>query len=162
MAPSSIAQRRSSPCVPASRCRSPTTICFASIRCTAEGYLAEKLRPLTKMSVEAGLAMADRLMQWVRLRERMWKQYRPGPYSGHVLLFRSSDPGDGMQATADSSAPARGWDIAAQAAVDVEWVPGDHLTIVAEPHVRVLAARLAYSIDRATSEARATMPLSAG
>jgi thioesterase domain-containing protein/aryl carrier-like protein len=125
-------------------------------------YLAEKLRPLTKMSVEAGLAMADRLMQWVRLRERMWKQYRPGPYSGHVLLFRSSDPGDGMQATADSSAPARGWDIAAQAAVDVEWVPGDHLTIVAEPHVRVLAARLAYWIDRATSEARATMPLSAG
>jgi thioesterase domain-containing protein/aryl carrier-like protein len=113
-------------------------------------YLAEKLRPITMVNADAGLQMADPLMKWIRIRERMWKQYRPGPCSAPIVMFRASEADDGIDAASMPEAlePARGWEAIAHAPVHVEWIPGSHLTLVTEPHVRVLAARLAAWIGR--------------
>jgi thioesterase domain-containing protein/acyl carrier protein len=65
------------------------------------------------------------------------KRYVPQPYRGKVTLFRATgrrlkiyDP------------HAYGWGALAAGGVEVVKVPGNHLTLMKEPHVKVLADRL--------------------
>ena len=74
--------------------------------------------------------------------------YLPGPYPGRVSLFRSSE------AAASSLDPGLGWRALA-AHVDVHDVPGDHHTMVREPHVATLAERLEKALEEAERPNRA-------
>jgi thioesterase domain-containing protein len=70
--------------------------------------------------------------------------YRPGIYPGRVTLFRSR-----MQPLLGAHAPDNGWGRLAGAGVEVQPVPGNHLAMLREPHVRVLARRLRGCLHRA-------------
>jgi thioesterase domain-containing protein len=68
-------------------------------------------------------------------------QYRPQPYRGAATLFRARDtPAIFVRD------PAMGWTALVQSLSVVE-VPGNHDTMLMEPHVRALAAALRQSLD---------------
>jgi thioesterase domain-containing protein len=62
--------------------------------------------------------------------------YAPAPYAGRVVLFRT--PHRLLQAPE----PDMGWGKLSTEPVDVQMIPGAHDTILADPHVRVLAEKL--------------------
>ena len=65
------------------------------------------------------------------------QRYRPKPYPGRITLFRSED------VEADPSL----WTPFSGELVEVHPVSGDHLSMVAEPHVKSLAVQLQQCLD---------------
>ncbi|RYZ35737.1 MAG: non-ribosomal peptide synthetase, partial [Myxococcaceae bacterium] len=62
--------------------------------------------------------------------------YRPQPYTGPLVLFRSSDPGK------DPLAQEQSWRQVAPDHLEVQDLPGDHYSLLRAPHVQTLATRL--------------------
>ncbi len=73
--------------------------------------------------------------------DRAIKGYRPGPYQGTITLFK---------ARGTSGPDHMGWASLAKGGLEVVHVPGDHYSMIKEPHVKVLSAELAVAIDRAS------------
>ncbi|MFT3886248.1 MAG: amino acid adenylation domain-containing protein [Flavobacteriales bacterium] len=69
--------------------------------------------------------------------DRSIRDYRPKPYSGKITMFK---------ADASRGVEDMGW--ARFGHVDVEHIPGDHYSMIKEPMVRTLVAKLAASIGR--------------
>lgn len=76
-------------------------------------------------------------------------EYHPKPCPGKVTLFRAM--GQGVFTRHDTEL---GWTPLAEGGVETHHIPGSHLTILYEPHVRELAARLNACLERAESAAR--------
>ncbi len=70
-------------------------------------------------------------------------QYDPPPYTGRLTLFRARTPPLLM-----ASPDHLGWQPIAQDGVRIERIPGNHDTILKEPYVGVLAARLRAITDK--------------
>ena len=103
---------------------------------------------------EVGLLKADVRPEQAKKLLRVYKAnllalaaYRPGVYPGRVTLFRPEG--------ARPDRPANGWDAFSSEAIDVQTVAGDHYSMLAAPHVRTLAERLARCIERARETAGA-------
>ena len=73
------------------------------------------------------------------------KRYVPQPYGGRVTLFRNGKENETPEHQLK-------WAQLAQGGLEVHVVPGDHKTILLEPHVNVLAERLRACIEAALSE----------
>ena len=72
------------------------------------------------------------------------RAYRPGPSAVPVTLFRAREAHNAQLAAADGyagSGESLGWSAVCEHPVRVLWVPGDHVTMMNEPHVRELAQR---------------------
>jgi thioesterase domain-containing protein/SAM-dependent methyltransferase len=69
-------------------------------------------------------------------------RYRPKAYAGRVTLFKCTPLG-GLNA----KDPTCGWGLLAAGGVDVHEMPGEHLTMLRHPHVRVFAERLRDVLD---------------
>jgi thioesterase domain-containing protein len=88
------------------------------------------------------------LKQWLSIYRTHWEAFRsyvPGPYPGRITLFRAEkgSPLTAGQESADARRdPALGWGKLSPLPVEVYEVPGDHESLVTEPHVLVLAERL--------------------
>ena len=93
---------------------------------------------------EIGQAEVRRLLEVLRANLRALHAYLPGSYPGPVTLFRAAG------ATAPQPDPTCGWRSLATGGVEVHEVPGDHYSIVREPHVRVLSDLLRTRLDDAT------------
>jgi thioesterase domain-containing protein len=72
------------------------------------------------------------------------REYVLRPFKGRVSLFRASDDADLRQDL------LLGWDELAEG-VDLYRVPGNHLSVIKEPHVAILAEELAKCLRSATS-----------
>jgi thioesterase domain-containing protein len=70
----------------------------------------------------------------IHLRET--RRYRPRAYPHRLTFFRAT----GHPVQGDD--PTHGWAQLAAGGVDVHEVPGQHLTLLRQPHVRVLAEKL--------------------
>lgn len=86
-----------------------------------------------------------RLLGVFKTNVRAFRHFEPRPYLGRITLFR---PEEGEE-TAD---PTLGWGALTPRPVAIETVPGDHVSALAEPHVRALAARLRTCIDQERSK----------
>lgn len=74
---------------------------------------------------------------------RAWWDYEPKVYPGRITLFRTSEqPHDSIPA------PDLGWGRLAAGGVEIQEVPGDHISMIDDPHVQALARRLRACIDR--------------
>lgn len=97
----------------------------------------------------AGPEPLRRLLGVFKTNVRAFRLYRPSPYPGPITLFRpaqaTGEPAEGA-AAAD---PTLGWGALSPYPVKIETVPGDHISALAEPHVRTLAGRLRTCIDQA-------------
>ena len=101
-------------------------------------YILERAQTDRVIGVDFELAY---LLDWAHGIKNSFKalaDYEPQFYPGKVAVFEAEERANG-----DKS----GWDELARE-VDVQVVPGNHFTIVLEPHVRTLAQRLKACIDQ--------------
>jgi thioesterase domain-containing protein/acyl carrier protein len=78
-----------------------------------------------------------------RAQYRALKNYKPQRYAGHLTLFRAR-----MQPLFSSHDPRKGWSRVATGGIEVRNIPGNHLGMLQEPHVQVLARELKACIER--------------
>jgi thioesterase domain-containing protein len=110
----------------------------------------------------AGAAQVRRLLAVYKANVRAGQAWRPRPYAGGLTLFRAREgfPIEGAEEARLGSAqrealelrrrdPALGWEAFAGEPVAVETVGGSHVTLLAEPHIRGLAERLAACLAAA-------------
>jgi thioesterase domain-containing protein len=93
----------------------------------------------------ASLEQLHRLLRVFKTNVRAFRRYRPRPYPGTITLFRVAAAA-GEPEDAAALEPALGWGALSLRPVEIEIVPGDHISALAEPHVRILAERLAARI----------------
>ena len=79
-----------------------------------------------------------------RAQYRVLSNYQLRTYPGRLTLFRAR-----MQPLFSSHAPDNGWGGVAAGELDIRIVPGNHLGMLQEPHVKVLAEELRSCLDQA-------------
>jgi thioesterase domain-containing protein len=97
-------------------------------------FFVERLRRAGVVHSGDSLAQLRRLLRVYKANVRAFRLYAPAPYDGRITLVRAEgadfDPALG---------PDLGWEKFSPYPIDRQHVPGDHLTLLAEPHVRTLA-----------------------
>jgi thioesterase domain-containing protein len=109
--------------------------------------LVERLREADFLPPGAGLEQVERVLAVYKANARAAGLYEPRPYAGPVALFRAAEG-------SDAHAAAR-WGRLTAGPVEVVTVPGHHLNLLAEPHVRTLAELLALSLQETRQESAA-------
>jgi amino acid adenylation domain-containing protein len=90
----------------------------------------------------------DKYLNIAAINENSLHQYTFQPYPGHITLLRTDDKNrddaEGMQYD-----PLFGWDNLVIGGIDIHYLPGTHLTLLEEPTVQVLAAKLKLCLEKA-------------
>jgi amino acid adenylation domain-containing protein len=119
----------------------------------------ERLAPLTDEEQVAYILEVARRSNWIhpdmtdgqfghfvtmlKTHTQAWWNYELKTYPGRVTLFRASEQ------AADHTPPSDwGWGRLVSGGVEIHEVPGDHISMIDEPQVQVLAERLRACIDR--------------
>jgi amino acid adenylation domain-containing protein len=103
-----------------------------------------KSRPAAVMSLLSGF---DPVIVTLTVAAR---RYKPLSCSSVVTLFKAASP------RAFTGDPSFGWAAVAQKGVEVEDIPGDHSTMLDQPNLQVLAARLDHRLRLAQAAAAET------
>jgi thioesterase domain-containing protein len=77
------------------------------------------------------------IVSLIAIHQDAFASYQPRAYEGRVTLIRTR-----RHPLLSSFDPEKGWGSLAPGRVDLRMIPGAHHTILRQPHVRVLAARL--------------------
>ncbi len=115
-------------------------------------YIGEQLKTIGLLPPEAGLKQVRGLVQVFKANYQASEHYVPQEvYPTRVAFFRASEADVEDTATGEPSQirqePTWGWNQLAAEPVELHVVPGDHITMFAEPHVQVLAERLKFCLD---------------
>ena len=106
--------------------------------------LASRLRQTARSQQDSRSASISESLQNVREANLLaLKRYRPKTYPGGLTLFRATPP-EGEELPWD---PWTAWRHLAVGGVTLHCVPGDHNTLVNEPHVQVLAEKLKAELE---------------
>jgi thioesterase domain-containing protein len=104
-------------------------------------YVAGRLAAVDFLPPGSGEAQLRRVLAVYRANVRALRSYRPGPYPDGLTLLRAVER---PEATEEDL----GWSRVASGPVEIHTVPGNHLSLMAEPHVRTLAERLRLCLER--------------
>jgi thioesterase domain-containing protein len=100
--------------------------------------------------------MMHNLLNVSRAHVEARRAYHPGASPAPVTLFRARDAADSADdAPASGDASLRqslGWSAVSPHPVRIFWVPGDHVTMMNEPHVGNLAESLRSCLSEAISD----------
>ena len=96
------------------------------------------------MPLDIEVAHAQPFIDLCKADFRATRNYVLHPYPGHIALFKA-----GEDLGANTSDATLGWGEFATEGVEVHVVPGNHATMVYDPHVIVLAERLRACLDQA-------------
>ena len=128
------------------------------------GRLVEALHAQGAAPPEYDAAMLRESCDIIRDRGISLSGYVPGRYRGTLTLFRANKVDDEHTAFLEANlrTPEElrtlGWSRLSASPVEVHQVPGQHVTIGTEPHVRVLAQRVTESLAAARERAAAGAP----
>jgi amino acid adenylation domain-containing protein len=86
---------------------------------------------------------------WTRNLEAVEREYQPRAYSGRVMLYTTSD---GARYTGHATL---GWDKYVTGPLEMRRVPGDHVSMLYQPHIDVLASAIDADV-RAAQVSRET------
>jgi amino acid adenylation domain-containing protein len=113
-------------------------------------YLWDHVRKLGLVDEDTPLPLVQQILNDLKrlfhAHIQLGGNYVLRPYPGRLTLFRPQEAPVPVQ-----TAPDRNWGKLA-AAVDVHFVPGQHHTMVKEPHVQVLAHKLRQCLRQAEGE----------
>jgi len=110
-------------------------------------FFVERMRESDLLPPGTSASQVRSLLRVYKANVRAAGHYSPRPYPGPIALFRAGgDPGAAAESAKD---PTLGWSALSPMPVEVHTVPGDHVTLLAEPNVAVLAERLRECLDRA-------------
>jgi thioesterase domain-containing protein/acyl carrier protein len=117
-------------------------------------YLTKRLIAVDLLPPEAGIAQVRGLVQVFKANHEASARYVSREvYPDRISLFRASKVHPEDFARDKSSVilkhPDWGWGQLSAGSVDLHIVPGDHITMMAQPHVQVLAQRLRTCIEKA-------------
>jgi thioesterase domain-containing protein len=117
-------------------------------------YFLEKLKKVGFVSPDAGPSLIRGFLAVQRASSQASQTYLSlaQVYPGPMTLFVSSDIAPGDFRAADRTLrddPTLGWKELVSGEIETHAVPGDHISMLSQPHVRILADTLAASIDRA-------------
>ncbi len=101
---------------------------------------ADRLRGADFLPPGAGVEQLGRILRVYKANASAAGFYHPRCYPGGLTLFRAA--GTPVAEEGPLSLPDLGWSRVVDGPVDVLSVPGEHLTILAEPHVEELAREL--------------------
>lgn len=118
---------------------------FARFLQEGPSYLLEKVSSKLKSKASSVGMVASDDDPRQQFRRRLAKDYTPQPYAGTITLFRALDRGAFESIDVD---PLFGWQHLAQEGVVAFDVPGDHIGILKEPNVQVLARHLRDQIHQ--------------
>jgi thioesterase domain-containing protein len=96
-----------------------------------------------------GIRFCDAQRLWEVFKANVYavRNYRAQAYAGRLTLFRA---GERPLTAQEKNDPTNGWGALATGGVEVHTMPGDHFTLLREPHVRALAEGLGASINQLT------------
>jgi amino acid adenylation domain-containing protein len=100
-------------------------------------FFVERLQRAGIVHDGDSLAQLRRLLRVYRTNVRAFRLYTPQPYPGPITLIRAEGARFDPELGEDL-----GWEKLSPLPVERHQVPGDHITLLAEPHVRTLAERL--------------------
>ncbi|HTK06076.1 MAG TPA: amino acid adenylation domain-containing protein, partial [Ktedonobacteraceae bacterium] len=101
----------------------------------------EHLKEAHQLPQEMDFADFRQLVQMTAANGKSGRQYRPeGPYKGHLVSLNTEQ-------TAQVASSL--WPALTAGSVEVVTVPGDHYSMLTEPHIQVLAAQLQRALDEA-------------
>jgi thioesterase domain-containing protein len=86
--------------------------------------------------------------------EALVATYRPPTFPGRITLFIATDKEKGF-----GKDPALAWVPAAAGGTETHMVPGDHLSLLRPPNVKVLAALLTSAMERAVMIVACCLPM---
>ncbi len=112
-------------------------------------YFLDKLRRVNLIPPDAGHNMIRRILEVQKASYQALINYVPQVYSGKITLLRASEvvAEDSRGVFAQSfRQPALGWGELTTEPIEIHEVPGDHVTMMAEPHIRVLADKLKFCL----------------
>jgi amino acid adenylation domain-containing protein len=102
-------------------------------------YVLERLKIVNILPAEAKLKQLRGLLQVFKANDQT--QYLPQSiYADPITLFRALD-------SHDFGANLQGWEKLSTATVETFSVPGDHISMMTEPHVQVLAEKLKACLE---------------
>jgi thioesterase domain-containing protein/glycosyltransferase involved in cell wall biosynthesis len=101
-----------------------------------------ELRRRRLLPEASGLPELRRGLKVYRSHRRALLGYEPCPYGGPVALFRTAGTPPQARLSLEIDEDTWGWAVLATGPLAVQVVPGDHYTLLAEPHVQELAAAL--------------------
>lgn len=107
-------------------------------------FVLKQAKSAGLMPVELDVSRARRFVTVVRSDLRATQNYELRRYPGRIVFFKASETLAGA-----SFDPAMGWSEWASGGVEVHIVPGNHATLMYEPHVEVLAKELAACLSHA-------------
>jgi amino acid adenylation domain-containing protein len=107
-------------------------------------YLIERAKQMHLIPQEADLEMARRFLNVARTQYRAFETYAPQSYPGKIVLFKAAE-----QNYVLSKGPDLGWQEFAAQGIETHVVPGNHHTIMSEPHVRTLAVKIRACLEQA-------------
>jgi amino acid adenylation domain-containing protein len=100
-------------------------------------FFVERLQRAGVVHSGDSLEQLRRLLRVYKTNVQAYRAYVPRPYAGPITLIRAE-----KAAFAPDLGPDLGWEKLTAHPIDRQHVPGDHITLLAEPHVRTLADRL--------------------
>ncbi len=100
-----------------------------------EGDVEQQELDLRQAEIISGLP--EYMQEIIAANRAALHQYVPRAYRGKVLLFKAKRKGEGLY---------YGWEELAKGGVETYVVPGDHVGILEEPNVQVLATQLKASL----------------
>jgi len=116
------------------------------------GTFLNRLKDAGVLPPDAGLQLVRGILAVQRASQRAAACYLPQAYEGDIALMRAASPviDESMPGSVeDWSKPGLGWAEISSGRVSVHIVPGDHITMLVEPNVRVLAQALQQCLDEA-------------
>jgi amino acid adenylation domain-containing protein len=125
-----------------------------------------QLRRVWVAASRAGLVPSEmtlvefrKLFDTFKIHANTMRRYQPGEFQGRITLFAAEEPVKPVMLSQDpkyiewtqniAGDPLKGWGTLAIGGVDRHVVPGDHFSMIREPHVQVLAAQLRNCIQDA-------------
>ena len=116
-------------------------------------YLKERLIRVNLLPKNAGITSVRGLVQVYKESLKAYRVYVPsGVQQTPITLFRASEvdvfESDTEELTQRLKEPALGWNDFSST-VDIHVVPGNHMTMMQQPHVQALAAQLLSCLEQA-------------
>ncbi|HZQ47828.1 MAG TPA: amino acid adenylation domain-containing protein, partial [Verrucomicrobiae bacterium] len=119
-------------------------------------YVVDRLKSVNLLSADTEVAKVRQIIREHLDQKTPLDYYVPQVYPGELTLFKAAD--DERSAAAYATDPTLGWDRLSPFPIKIHKTPGKHVTMVFEPHVRVLARKLRDSLKNAEAKYESDPP----
>jgi thioesterase domain-containing protein len=105
-------------------------------------HVFSKARKINWITPDVSLPQFRHFIRILRTHTDAWRAYRPNSYQGKITLFRAETQTD------DELPLDMGWQALAKGGVEIIDVPGDHISMLQEPMIKILANKVLVCLEK--------------